>query len=49
MQKIGLLSDTYTCWDEKFADYFSGCDEIWHAGHNSMQSKQTKTDPASPV
>jgi len=32
MKKIGLLSDTHAYWDEKFAFYFSDCDEIWHAG-----------------
>ncbi|MDR3268940.1 MAG: metallophosphatase family protein [Tannerella sp.] len=32
MVKIGLLSDTHGWWDDKFAGYFSACDEIWHAG-----------------
>lgn len=32
MKKIGLLSDTHGYWDEKFTNYFSSCDEIWHAG-----------------
>jgi putative phosphoesterase len=32
MKKIGLLSDTHNLWDDKFAKYFSDCDEIWHAG-----------------
>ena len=32
MKKIGLLSDTHSYWDEKYAAYFEGCDEIWHAG-----------------
>jgi putative phosphoesterase len=32
MIKIGLLSDTHAHWDDKFARYFSECDEIWHAG-----------------
>lgn len=32
MKKIGLLSDTHSCWDERFATHFAGCDEIWHAG-----------------
>jgi putative phosphoesterase len=30
--RIGLLSDTHACWDDKYAAYFSSCDEIWHAG-----------------
>lgn len=32
MQKIGLLSDTHSCWDDRFAKHLSGCDQIWHAG-----------------
>lgn len=32
MKRIGLLSDTHACWDERYARYFAGCDEIWHAG-----------------
>ncbi len=30
--KIGLLSDTHSYLDPKIFEYFSGCDEIWHAG-----------------
>lgn len=32
MIKIGLISDTHGFLDPQVADYFSGCDEIWHAG-----------------
>ena len=32
MLKIGVISDTHSYWDDKFSDYFSVCDEIWHAG-----------------
>lgn len=32
MKRIGLLSDTHNHWDERFAKYFTVCDEIWHAG-----------------
>ncbi len=32
MKKIGIISDTHSFWDEKFAKYFAECDEIWHAG-----------------
>lgn len=32
MKHIGLLSDTHSHWDERFAHYFKECDEIWHAG-----------------
>lgn len=30
--KIGILSDTHSYLDPKVFDYFSSCDEIWHAG-----------------
>lgn len=30
--KIGLISDTHAYWDERYATYFTDCDEIWHAG-----------------
>jgi putative phosphoesterase len=30
--RIGLLSDTHGFIDEKILNYFSECDEIWHAG-----------------
>ena len=32
MKRIGLLSDTHSCWDDRYIKYFEGCDEIWHAG-----------------
>lgn len=32
MIKIGLLSDTHSYLDPKVFDYFSTCDELWHAG-----------------
>lgn len=32
MTRIGLLSDTHGWWDDKYAQYFEECNEIWHAG-----------------
>jgi len=32
IMKIGLLSDTHSFLDSKVFEYFSACDEIWHAG-----------------
>lgn len=41
MKKIGLLSDTHGCWDERYLHYFEPCDEIWHAGDiGSMEVAQ---------
>lgn len=32
MKNIGLISDTHSFLDPQVLDYFSKCDEIWHAG-----------------
>lgn len=32
MKRIGLLSDTHSFLDPKIFEYFSECNEIWHAG-----------------
>lgn len=32
MKRIGILSDTHSCWDDRYAEHFKNCDEIWHAG-----------------
>lgn len=32
MKRIGLLSDTHSYWDERYATHFAECDEIWHVG-----------------
>lgn len=32
MKRIGILSDTHSHWDDRYAYHFRDCDEIWHAG-----------------
>jgi hypothetical protein len=32
MKRIGILSDTHSCWDDRYALHFKDCDEVWHAG-----------------
>ncbi len=32
MKRIGLLSDTHGFIEQKIINFFSDCDEIWHAG-----------------
>ena len=32
MKTIGIISDTHCYWDDRYAQHFDGCDEIWHAG-----------------
>jgi len=49
MQKIGILSDTHGCWDEKFTKYFSECDEIWHAGDIGSEEVLTHLEAVKPV
>jgi putative phosphoesterase len=49
MQKIGILSDTHGCWDEKFAIYFSECDEIWHAGDIGSEDVLIRLETVKPV
>lgn len=29
---IGIISDTHSCWDDRYRIHLSDCDEIWHAG-----------------
>lgn len=32
MKRIGILSDTHSCIDDRYGIHFDDCDEIWHAG-----------------
>lgn len=32
MTRVGILSDTHSCWDYRYTAHFAECDEIWHAG-----------------
>ena len=49
MRKIGIISDTHGYWDEKFADYFSVCDEIWHAGDFGSEEILYNLEMKKPV
>ncbi|MDR0505906.1 MAG: metallophosphatase family protein [Dysgonamonadaceae bacterium] len=49
MKRIGLLSDTHAFWDEKFANYFASCDEIWHAGDIGSEDVLNKLEALKPV
>jgi putative phosphoesterase len=49
MKKIGLLSDTHAYWDDKYAQYFAACDEIWHAGDIGNQEVLNKLQALKPV
>ena len=30
--KIGVISDTHSCFDDKLKEFLAPCDEVWHAG-----------------
>lgn len=47
--KIGLLSDTHNYLDPRIPDYFSDCDEIWHAGDFGTISIADQLRKVAPV
>jgi len=49
MLRIGLLSDTHGWWDEKYTEYFSVCDEIWHAGDIGSEEVAYKLSQIKPL
>ena len=49
MKRIGLLSDTHGWWDDKYREYFSECDEIWHAGDIGSLAILEKLEQIAPV
>lgn len=49
MKLIGLLSDTHSCWDDRFATHFAGCDEIWHAGDVGCIDVIARLEGVAPV
>ena len=49
MKRIGILSDTHSCWDDRFAKHFADCDEIWHAGDVGDISVIRRLEEVVPV
>ena len=49
MKKIGILSDTHSCWDDRYAKHFAGCDEIWHAGDVGDISVIRRLEEIAPI
>ena len=49
MKRIGILSDTPGCWDNRFAEYFKDCDEIWHAGDIGDYGIVERLEDIAPV
>ena len=49
MKKIGIISDTHSYWDDRFAQYFADCDEIWHAGDIGNDELADRLEQVAPV
>ncbi|MDE6287390.1 MAG: metallophosphatase family protein [Muribaculaceae bacterium] len=49
MKTIGLLSDTHSCWDDRYAIHFKDCDEIWHAGDIGCTDVIDRLQGVAPV
>jgi hypothetical protein len=49
MKRIGILSDTHSCWDDRYAQHFAKCDEIWHAGDVGDISIITQLEAVTPI
>ncbi|MDD4516225.1 metallophosphoesterase family protein [Massilibacteroides sp.] len=47
--KVGLLSDTHGYWDNRYAEHFKDCDEIWHAGDIGSLELITRLAELKPV
>ncbi len=49
MKSIGILSDTHSCWDDRYAVHFASCDEIWHAGDIGDITVLQRLEAVAPV
>ncbi len=49
MTRIGILSDTHSCWDDRYAAHFADCDEIWHAGDVGCVDVLDRLEAIAPV
>ena len=49
MKKILLLSDTHSHWDDRFAQYANGCDEIWHVGDIGSREVAERLQMLAPL
>lgn len=49
MKRIGILSDTHAQWDDRFAQYFNSCDEIWHVGDIGSEEILDQLEGIAPV
>lgn len=49
MKRIGLISDTHSCFDENFREVFAECDEIWHCGDIGDMSVAEELSKIAPL
>ncbi len=49
MTRIGILSDTHSCWDDRYIAHFSDCQEIWHAGDVGDISIVRRLEEVAPI
>ena len=49
MKKIGIISDTHAWWDDRYAQHFADCDEVWHAGDIGSDELADKLETIAPV
>lgn len=49
MKRIGVISDTHGLWDDRYAEYFAECDEIWHAGDIGSEEVADKLAGIKPL
>ena len=49
MKRIGILSDTHGCWDDRYAIHFKDCDEVWHAGDIGDYANVERLQETVPV
>ena len=49
MKKIGIISDTHSYWDDRYALHFADCDEIWHAGDIGNEKVALRLEGLVPV
>jgi len=49
MKKIGIISDTHSWWDDRYAQHFADCDEVWHAGDIGCEAILERLEAAVPV
>ena len=48
-KRIGIISDTHGCWDEKYETYLGECDEKWHAGDIGTMEVADRFEARRPV